>query len=79
MKKSKKQIRKAGRLLRPLVVGQGAYLYAGGLPIHTSRVVAIYEQSEDLVHFETMNADYYLTTGLFPLAAVNPLPVSMAA
>ena len=79
MKKAKKKIRKIGKLLRPLVIGQGAYVYIGGVPLHTSRVVAIYEQTEELVHFETMNSDYYLTTRPFPTAVINPLPVSLAA
>lgn len=79
MKKSKKQVVMNGSLLRPLCIGQGALLYAGGKLYHTSRVTSIHEQSDDLVHFETLNSNYYLTTSPFPLAAISPLPVSLAA
>lgn len=47
MKKEKKQIVLNGSLLRPLSVGRGALLHAGGNIYHTSRVVAILEESED--------------------------------
>ena len=53
MKKEKKQIVLNGSLLRPLSVGRGALLHAGGNIYHTSRVVAILEESEDCVRFET--------------------------
>ena len=52
MKKEKKQIVLNGSLLRPLSVGRGALLHAGGNIYHTSRVVAILEESEDCVRFE---------------------------
>ena len=45
MTKSKKSIVMRGALLRPLVIGQGALLHAGGKIYHTSRVVAIHDQS----------------------------------
>ena len=74
MKKEKKQIVLNGSLLRPLSVGRGAILHAGGNIYHTSRVVAILEESEDCVRFETQNSHYYLSMSPFPLAAVSPLP-----
>ena len=46
MKKEKKQIVLNGSLLRPLSVGRGAILHAGGNIYHTSRVVAILEESD---------------------------------
>ena len=46
MTKSKKSIVMHGALLRPLVIGQGALLHAGGKIYHTSRVVAIHDQSD---------------------------------
>lgn len=61
------------------VVGRGAILHAGGNIYHTSRVVAILEESEDCVRFETQNSHYYLSMSPFPLAAVSPLPVRLAA
>ena len=77
MKKEKKQIVLNGSLLRPLSVGRGALLHAGGNIYHTSRVVAILEESEDCVRFETQNS--HLSMSPFPLAAVSPLPVRLAA
>lgn len=79
MKKEKKQIVLNGSLLRPLSVGWGAILHAGGNIYHTSRVVAILEESEDCVRFETQNSHYHLSMSPFPLAAVSPLPVRLAA
>ena len=79
MKKEKKQIVLNGSLLRPLAVGRGALLHTGGNIYHTSRVVAILEESEDCVRFETQNSHYYLSMSPFPLAAVSPLPVRLAA
>ena len=79
MKKEKKQIVLNGSLLRPLSVGRGALLHAGGNIYHTSRVVAVHEQSDDLVRFETLNSIYCLSMSPFPLAAVSPLPVRLAA
>jgi len=57
----------------------GAILHAGGNIYHTSRVVAILEESEDCVRFETQNSHYHLSMSPFPLAAVSPLPVRLAA
>ena len=68
-----------GSLLRPLSVGRGALLHAGGNIYHTSRVVTILEESEDCVRFETQNSHYHLSMSPFPLAAVSPLPVRLAA
>ena len=51
MTKSKKSIVMRGALLRPLVIGQGALLHAGCKIYHTSRVVAIHDQSDDMVRF----------------------------
>ena len=60
--------------------GQGALLHAGGKIYHTSRVVVIHDQSDDMVRFETLNSNYCLSMAPFPLAACNPLPmVSLAA
>ena len=53
---------------------------SGGKIYHTSRVVAIHDQSDDMVRFETLNSNYCLSMAPFPLAACNPLPmVSLAA
>lgn len=79
MKKSKKEIRLNGKLLRPLVIGQGAIFHSGGMVYHTSRVVAVQEQSEDMIQFETLNTKYHLSLNPFRCAAICPLPVSLAA
>ena len=33
----------------------------------------------DLVHFETLNSNYFLSMDPFPLAAASPLPTVLAA
>ena len=65
MTKSKKSIVMHGTLLCPLVLGHCAFLRANGTTYRTSTVVAIHEQSADMIHFETLNSDYYLS-GPFP-------------
>ena len=79
MKKLKKEIHLNGSLLRPLTIGQGVLLHAGGKIYHTSRVQAIHEQTEESIHFETLNSEYHLSMRPFPLTAISPLPVRLAA
>ena len=79
MMKSKKEIVLHGSLLCPLLLGQSAVFYAGGKIYRTSRVIAVYEQSKELVRFETLNSTYNLSMNPFPLAVCNPLPMSLAA
>lgn len=79
MKSKKKEIYLDGSLLRPLSIGQGALLQSGGKVYHTSRVLAIHEQNEECIHFETLNSEYHLSMRPFPLAAISPLPVRLAA
>lgn len=64
MTKSKKSIVMHGMLLCPLVLGHCAFLRANGSDYRTSPVVAIHEQSGDLVHFETLNSNYFLSMAL---------------
>ena len=59
MTKSKKSIVMHGMLLCPLVLGHCAFLRANGSDYRTSPVVAIHQQSGDLVHFETLNSNYF--------------------
>ena len=73
MTKSKKSIVMRGALLRPLVIGQGALLHAGGKIYHTSRVVAIHDQSDDMVRFETLNSNYCLSMAL-SAGGLQPAP-----
>ena len=62
MTKSKKSIAMHGTLLCPLVLGHCAFLRANGTTYRTSTVVAIREQSADMIHFETLNSDSSLWT-----------------
>ena len=36
-------------------------------------------QSADMIHFETLNSDYYLSMDPFPMAAVFPAYTALAA
>lgn len=78
MTKSKKSIVMHGTLLCPLVLGHCAFLRANGTTYRTSTVVAIHEQSADMIHFETLNSDYYLSMDPFPMAAVFPAYTAVA-
>lgn len=49
MTKSKKSIVMRGALLRPLVIGQGALLHAGGKIYHTSRVVSCDDEQTEVL------------------------------
>lgn len=79
MLKTKEKVELCGTLLRPLTIGKSAVFSAGGDVYHTSRVVAVHEQTSSLIHFETQNTHYYLSMQPFPLAAISPLPVRLAA
>ena len=79
MTKSKKAIMMHGTLLSPLVLGHSVYLRAGGSIYRTSTVVAIHEQSAEMVHFETLNSNYYLSMSPFPMAAASTKPMELAA
>lgn len=79
MKKKKKEVELCGKLMCPITIGKSALFAAGGQIYHTSRVVALHEHNDEHVHFETINTHYHLSMRPFPLAAVCPLPVSLAA
>ncbi|MFR8542806.1 MAG: hypothetical protein ACLVD8_25870 [Enterocloster sp.] len=70
MTKSKKSIAMHGTLRVP--AGSGPLRFSACQRHHlpTSTVVAIHEQSADMIHFETLNSDYYLSMDPFPMAAV---------
>ena len=69
MTKSKKSIVMRGALLRPLVIGQGALLHAGGKIYHTSRVVAIHDQSDDM---SALKRSTPITASQWPLFRWRP-------
>ncbi len=74
----KKKVMLRGMLLCPVTVGKPAVFAAEGNFYRTSSVVALHEQTEDNIHFETKNTHYYLSMSPFPLAAMSPLPVRLA-
>ena len=78
MNEKKKEVKLCGCLIRPVAVGRTAIYAAGGHIHRTSRVVAVHEQTEDMVHFETSAAHYHLSMTPSPLAAANPVPVTLA-
>ena len=65
MKKEKETDRFEWFSAASTVCWAGALLHAGGNIYHTSRVVAILEESEDCVRFETQNSHYHLSMSLF--------------
>ena len=79
MNEKKKEVQLCGCLIRPVVVGKTAIYATGGHVYRTSRVVTVHEQTEDMVHFETKAAHYYLSMDPLPLAAASPFPTQKAA
>lgn len=80
MNRKKKELKLYGQLMRPILVGKSAVFTSGGQIFHTSRVVALHEQTDDYIHFETVNTHYRLSTRPFPqAAALLLLPKPLAA
>ena len=78
-KEEKKKVMLCGQLICAVTMGEAAIFSAGGNLYRTSRVVALHKHTMDEVHFETMNTHYHLSMSPFPLAAMSPLPVRLAA
>ena len=68
----KKNISISGKVVFPLREGARAIIAYGGDFIHTSRVVEIFEASEDFAHFETMNSIYRVALVPNPVTAAIP-------
>ena len=68
-----------GELMMPLAVGAKAVILHQGQITLTSQVVAIHNQTEDEVRFETKNTHYRLLTGPLHQPAVSLFPMAMAA
>ena len=68
----KKTISISGKVVFPLREGARAIIAYGGDFIYTSRVVEIYEVSEDFAHFETMNSIYRVALVPNPVTAAMP-------
>lgn len=75
----KKKVELRGSVVHPVTVGEGAVLIANRKVYHTSKVVAVYAYTIDHVCFETQNTVYDVYAPTFPLAAVSPLKLSVAA
>ncbi len=75
----KKTVMLCGTLLCPITIGKPALFASEGNFYRTSSVVALHKQTEDNIHFETRNTHYHLSMSPFPLAAMSPLPVRLAA
>ena len=59
----------SGKVVFPLREGARAIIAYGGDFIYTSRVVEIFEVSDDFAHFETMNSIYRVALVPTPVAA----------
>ena len=66
----KKTVSISGKVVFPLREGARAVIAYGGDFIYTSRVVEIFEESDDFAHFETMNSIYRVILVSNPLAEV---------
>jgi hypothetical protein len=67
---AKKTVCVSGRVMLPIKEGARAVISCGGGFVYTSRVVEIFEVSEDMVHFETMNSIYKVSFVPNPVTAV---------
>ena len=65
----KKTINISGKVVFPLREGARAVIAYGGDFIYTSRVVEIFEVSEHMAHFETMNTIYRVALVPHPSSA----------
>ena len=68
----KKIISISGKVVFPLREGKRAIISYGGDFIYTSRVVEIFEVSDDFAHFETMNSIYRVALVPNPVTAAIP-------
>ena len=68
----KKTVHISGKVVFPLREGARAVIACSSGFIKTSRVVEIYEESEDLAYFETMNSIYKVALAPQPVTASMP-------
>lgn len=68
----KKIISISGKVVFPLREGARAIIAYSGDFIYTSRVVEIFEVSDDFAHFETMNSIYRVALVPNPVTAAIP-------
>ena len=67
---AKKTVCVSGRVMLPIKEGARAVISCGGGFVYTSRVVEIFEVSENMAHFETMNSIYKVSFVPNPVIAV---------
>lgn len=67
---AKKTVCVSGRVMLPIKEGARAVISCGGGFVYTSRVVEIFEVSENMAHFETMNSIYKVSFVPNPVTAV---------
>ena len=75
----KKLVCISGKILFPLQIGKRAVIVKGGYCIYTSRVVEIWNETEDMAYFETMNSVYKVSLSPVPMKAPLPSELSMCA
>lgn len=68
----KKEIALSGKLLRPLTVGEYAFISAGGQLLRTSPVISIKQSTDHSIKFETANSLYHLMFHPFQIATGIP-------
>lgn len=68
----KKTVHISGKVVFPLREGVKAVIACSGGFIRTSRVVEIFEVSENMAHFETMNSIYRVALVPHPVTAAVP-------
>lgn len=66
----KKTVIISGKVIFPLREGARAVIACGGDFIYTSRVVEIFEVSDNFAHFETMNSIYRVILVSNPVSEV---------
>lgn len=69
MNKGKQTLRVCGIPMRPVVAGTAAIYASDGKVCRTSRVLKVHKKTRELIHFETMDAYYHLSTTPSPTAA----------
>lgn len=69
---AKKTVCVSGRVMLPIKEGARAVISCSGGFVYTSRVVEIFEVSENMAHFETMNLIYKVSFVPNPVIAAIP-------
>ena len=76
---AKKTVCVSGRVMLPIEEGARAVISCGGGFVYTSRVVEIFEVSENMAHFEAMNSIYKVSFVPNPVTAVISVDILRCA